>query len=231
MTKSASASASASATSATTGASTVSEPTIIRTVAEIRDASTPVLLATYNAITGKSITRFASREVGERQVENAMLSSRNADGQLGVPQHADGQVKTAEELAQKAVEKGQPAPDLTGDGESSPVFPFGSMADQLQKAAAAKAAIPARAKKEAKTGTPRAFATHVMANPAGTGTSKVRETSQRGAILARILATGGAVSVQSLDDHFQQSTKGYIQKLCEAAHVFTCDEAGKPLAE
>lgn len=222
---------------------------ILRNVEQIAEASTEDLLETYNALKGKSIKKFASREAGKRQVEQAMMAAKDADAHLGVPKGADGEVKTAEELAQKADEKGAEAPDMSGDeqpgpteggeagpapeGDGTPTFPPGSMADQLQKAGAKSAAITKRAKKApTPPGSAKPAATHVVAVAEG-GKSKVRATSQRGAVLQRIQLSkdkDGAqvpVSIASLDAHFQVATKGYIQKLAEHGHVKFVDAQGE----
>lgn len=52
---------------------------------DIAAASTAVLVATYNALTGKSIKKFSSRAAGESQVAMAILSSENKAGHAGVP--------------------------------------------------------------------------------------------------------------------------------------------------
>jgi len=92
---------------------------IIREQKQIADASPADLVETYNALTGKAIKKFETRAVGERRVEMAMLAAINADGQTGVPKGANGKVKTAEELAVKAKDKGLPAPDLDPDAPTT----------------------------------------------------------------------------------------------------------------
>ena len=225
---------------ATTGKTNMSEVQILRSVSEIAAADNATLLATYNALTGKQTKKFASREAAQRQVETAMMAAKDADGHLGVPKGQDGEVKTFAELVEKAADRGQAAPtvaDDESDAPASPVFPFGSMADQLQKSAAAKSVIVPREKKApAAPGAARVVASHVMAMPS-VGTSTVRSTSQRGAILQYILTSRNSdgdrtpVAITSLDDHFQQNTKGYVQKLCEAVHVFMCDADGVALTK
>ena len=75
---------------------------IIRTQAEIADATTADLVATYNALTGKSIKKFSSRAAGEAQVSNAILAAQDADAHTGVPKHQRAVARTPAELQDKA---------------------------------------------------------------------------------------------------------------------------------
>lgn len=209
---------------------------VLREVSQIDTATTAQLVNTYNKLTGKTIKKFSSREAGKRQVEMAMLAAKDADGHLGVPKGAEGEVKTAEELAEKADEKGQPAPNMNPDPEARPTFPPGSMADQLQKAGEKKEPITPREPKAKGTPvTPRNNATHVVGLP-GEGKSKVRDSSQRGAVHMRIKSFKDdkgnfqPVAIKDLNSHFQIETKGYIQKLLEKDHIALCDEAGNIIA-
>lgn len=53
--------------------------------ADIPAASMELLLATYARLTGRAVTRFASRAVAERRVTDALMSSADQRGHLGVP--------------------------------------------------------------------------------------------------------------------------------------------------
>lgn len=208
---------------------------IIRKQSDIADATNDVLVATYNALTGKSIKKFSSRAAGERQVEMAMLVAKDNDGHTGVPKGSDCKVITQEEAQAKAAERG--LPDPTADADAEPiVFVPGSLADQLDKAARRAAPIVPRAKKEPKApATPRSTLTHVTHTPGGT--SKVQANSTRGAVLKFIVErTGLPISVATLDAEFNCNTKGFLQKLIEKDHVSPCDAAGvlvkaEPVAE
>ncbi len=91
---------------------------IIRTQAEIADASTAALIETYNALTGKSITKFSSRAAGEVQVANAILSAKNKAGQAGVPKGAEPTAKTVAELdAERGIHDDKPAATPTAKPE------------------------------------------------------------------------------------------------------------------
>lgn len=79
--------------------------TIITKQSQIAEASTADLLATYNALSGKSITRFSSRAAGEVQVANAILSAENAAGHAGVAKGAAPTALTQAELAARRAVK------------------------------------------------------------------------------------------------------------------------------
>lgn len=185
--------------------------TILRNQSEIAAADAATLLATYNALTGKSIKKFSSRAAAERQVEMAMLSAQDADAHTGVPKGAAPRVITAQEAAAKVV------------------FVPGSLADQLDKATHHVAPIVPRAKKPAAAPAARKTLMHVLAT--GAGTSKVQPTSTRGEVLGFVAAApGGWTSVAALDAKFNCNTKGYLQKLIENNHLLPCDAAGRPFA-
>jgi len=73
--------------------------TIIRDQNAIAEASTADLLETYNAYTGKNITRFSSRAAGEVQVVNSILAATDASAHAGVPKGSAPRPRTLEELA------------------------------------------------------------------------------------------------------------------------------------
>lgn len=59
--------------------------TLLLKQSQIADASTADLIETYNALTGKGITRFSSRSAGESQVANAILLGQDRAAHAGVP--------------------------------------------------------------------------------------------------------------------------------------------------
>ena len=209
---------------------------IIRKQSEIADATTDVLVATYNALTGKAIKKFSSRAAGERQVEMAMLAAQDNDAHTGIPKESEPKVITVAEAEVKAHEKGfhfepatEPESDTSGD-VARLVFEPGSLADQLDKATIRSAPIVPRAKK-APTEPTVARQTLMFVRETGEGKTKVQSTSTRGAILALMGAQPGAVfSVAKLDAAMGRNTKGFLQKLIESSHLTPCDEAGVALA-
>ena len=206
--------------------------TIIRKQSEIAATATDILVATYNALTGKSIKKFSSRAAGERQVEMAMLAAQDNDAHTGVPKDTVPKVITIEEAAVKAEAMGgrvEPAPEPASEtcGEHARiVFEPGSLADQLDRATIRTAPIVPRAKKAPSApAAARQTLTHVRAT--GTGKSKVQAASTRGAVLAFInSASPAAVAVAALDAKFNCNTKGFLQKLIEMDHITPCDAAG-----
>lgn len=212
----------------------MNDVTILRSPDQIEEASMAQLLATYNALTGRtpdgegtkrSVTKFESREAGKRRVEKAMMAAKDADAHLGVPKGAEGEVKTAEELAAKAEAKGQPAPDTSEPG--AVIFPDGTLANKLQQeAAAAGEPITPRPRatpqKQRDPDAPRAGkVTHVRL---GSGRSKVRADSARGVVLSGMAAlTKGkpevVVTVDALSTHCGIDVRGPVQKLIEVGHL------------
>jgi hypothetical protein len=203
---------------------------ILRDRAAIAEATSAQLVATYNALTGKSISKFENKEIGMRRVEQAMMAAADADAHLGVAKGANGEVKTAEELAVKAVEVGAPIPVLNGGGTpAEPVYAPGSLAEQLANKAKVAAPIVPRARREPVKRDPnaprRATGTHVRAVDGGW--SKVRDNSVRGAVLAKIREAGGKpVAVEALAAHFDTEVRGYLGKLVEVEHIVMCDADG-----
>lgn len=199
------------------------------------------LVVTYNHLTGKAIKKFESIATGMRRVEMCMLAAKDNDAHTGVPKGTEGQVKGADEIEQKAEDKGveqpaKPDADVTIDDDGKPSFALGTMAAQLQQQADAKPPITPRERKTPATPTtPKAPAiTHVV--PTFTGKGKGQPGSQRTAVLNKIelirRSELRAASIEELDKHFDGSVRGYIQKLIilEKARVATPEEiadAGK----
>lgn len=205
---------------------------ILRSPKQIADADTAMLLATYNALTGKAVKKFSSRAAGERQVEMAMLAAQDSDAHSGVPKDSVPKVITAAEFTAKTGEESPvaQAPEFTGEADpeyAALIFTPGSLADQLDKASRRSVPIVPREKKDAKEpSAPRATLTFVKAT--GAGTSKVQASSTRGEVFAVITAAcGNPVSVAALDTQFSCNTKGYLQKLIEKNHIVPCSETGE----
>lgn len=101
--------------------------TVLRTQQDViacTDMAT--LVATYNALTGKSVKRFESLDVGRTRTCNAILIAQDAAGHAGVPKGTKPTALTQDELAAKKA-----AP------ETEPKESEGSM-DKKTKAPAAK---------------------------------------------------------------------------------------------
>lgn len=195
---------------------------IIRDPSLIAASTTEVLLATYNALTGKSIKKFSSRAAAERQVEMAMLAARDNDAHTGVPKNSAPKVITIAETVVKAAAMGLDVEEATAEDSARIVFTPGSLADQLDKASIHALPIVPRAKKAAAApAVPRSALMFVRST--GAGKSKVQAASVRGAVLAHIVASAGVpVAVAELDAKFNCNTKGFLQKLIEMNHVAPC---------
>jgi hypothetical protein len=153
--------------------------TIIRTQAQIADATMGDLVETYNALAGKTIKKFESRAIAENKVSNAILAAQDAAGHLGVPKDTKPQAKTVKELADIAAHKGittskdeatmattataaAPAAKKTAPAKK------GAKAAPAKKGAAAKKAAPP-AKKGTKAAPPVAAKKGTKAAPAKAG--------------------------------------------------------------
>lgn len=187
---------------------------ILRSVSQIEEAPAGDLVATFNALTGRSIKKFENATIAKRKVEAAMMASIAADEKLGVAKGASGEVKTLQELSAKAAEKGlvnvnplelpdtpipetgEPGSDQPGDiGDNvdpGPIeFAPGSMAAQLVAVGAKTAPITKRERKAAtEPKTPRV--TIVAARLTGGGRGKGQPGSARTAVLERIRAVVAA---------------------------------------
>ena len=142
----------------------LNESTILRSPAKIAEATTADLIATYNALTGKSIKKFSTRAAGEHQVEMAMLAAKDMDGHTGVPKNSDGKVITLEEAIVKAEARGMTITPPDGDEPARLSFVPGSLADQLDRASIHTAPIVPREKKTSKESSiVRVPVTHVIA--------------------------------------------------------------------
>lgn len=219
---------------------------IIRTQAEIAEATMPVLVATYNAMTGKEIKKFENRAVAERRVAMALLSATDAAGHAGVKPGEKPMPKTVDEIAVKtgkkpfpkpedydlgvAVVEGGPTKKAIG-GEAQPdevdttaaptVNPFkpGQLGHDLWDAVKAAEPIAKRQKAERK---PRTEGAQILlaVRATGAGKSRVQEGSVRAAVLAYVTAAENkTVTIAAMDHHFGHPTRGYVQKLLEKEHL------------
>jgi hypothetical protein len=201
---------------------------VIRTQDAIPGASMAQLLATYTALTGKTVTRFASRAIGENRVKMALMAAVDAAGHLGVPQGKSPEPLTAEERIDVAAAKGKstdlPEPDaepgVDTDDTVNPYTP-GSLAHQLWATAKLCKPIqrrPEQPKVEREPGAPKRRFEAVRYKPGGFST--VRESSQRGLVFAAIKAAAPAhVTIEALDKQLGFESRPHVQKLLDKAHV------------
>lgn len=179
---------------------------IIKTQADIAAASTPALVATYNWLTGKTITRFSSRAAGEVQVANAMLQALDRAGHKGVPKGAKPDIAAGAlgGAAQPAAKEEAPAPRR----------------NPLESAVATLSAGKVRVKNDKpprKTARPAIQRVKAMVKG---GESKMQEASVRHAVYEFIAAGENRTrAIEDIDAHFNRNCRGFVQKLMEKKHV------------
>jgi hypothetical protein len=183
--------------------------TIIRTQAQIADASTAVLVATYNALTGKSIKKFSSRGAGESQVANAIMAAQDRAGHLGV---SKGAAPVAITVAEESAKN-----DAGATQEPAPVAPPKSLRAKL--ALAAGDASPNKPKAERATSAPRKTLTAVVST--GRGKFRLQAASLRGQIMAFVGAYGAgkAVPMDAIVAKFEERARGAVRLLMDRDHL------------
>lgn len=223
----------------------MSDPfTIIRDQADIEDAPTGQILWSYNALTGESVQKFSSREVGKRRLANAILAAADASGHLGVPRGTRPPVLTfAERAARGERSEPEPAvkpsasvqatpPDETGAtglgaAETNPYRP-GTVEHGLW-AAGNKSRSEAKSPRKPPPGPGRAIP--VTAELTGTGTSKFQAASIRAKIVEHLEALPDKRDrILSMSSKFE-GIKGHLQKLVGLKHVLLRDADGKEIAQ
>lgn len=212
------------------------ETAIIRTQAEIEGASSAVLVATYNALTGSCIKKFECRAVAERRVAMAILSATDAAGHAGVKRGEIPTPKTREELNGAAKWPAMTVEDLkkptepefksTEAPDAKNPFQPGSMAHGLWVAthdAVPPEKRPAPAQKVPRVKGEKLNFDKLRATFAGT--SRTQEKSTRHAVLMFIQkCPDGITNVAALEKHFKQPVRGYLQKLLEKNHIQLIEE-------
>lgn len=205
-------------------------PTLIRSQKDIASATTADLVYSYNAFTGKSISRFSSRGAGESQLANAILAAENAAAQLGVKKGAKPLALTVEELAKRREDAAK------GSASTETETPT-SAAARPRAAQSAKGSLRARLAEKAKgdPNKPRPKpqksaaavgrapkVTHV--EPTGAGITKLHSGSERRKVLeaieARHAKTHSPVELAGLEiEGLEGALRGYIQKLLVTGHI------------
>lgn len=184
--------------------------TIIRAQAQIADASTADLVATYNALTGKSISRFSSRGAGESRVANAIMAAQDRAGHLGVPKGAAPvAITVAEAKAKKAAgAHEEPAPA----GSPKPL--------RAKLALAAGDASPNKAKPKAERAARKTNGALVAVKSTGRGEFRLQAASLRGQIMAFVEAQGAkSVPMADIVAKFEDRAKGAVRLLMGRDHL------------
>lgn len=99
--------------------------TILRTQAELAEASAGDLIETLHELTGTRVARFSSLAAGRARVSNAMLAATDAANHAGVPKGTSSGVMTIGELEKKKPGAGKHLAEVskgpeTGDEDRSP---------------------------------------------------------------------------------------------------------------
>lgn len=209
---------------------------ILTSQAQVPDADMPSLLATYQHYTGRAVARFASRAVAERRVVDAIMSSADARGHLGVPAESTPAPTAHADLVERAAATGRADPlQMVAEGlpgsqegvEPAPAtnpYPPGSLAHRLWAQAAGEP-VPAAPSAEriaavVKPREPRPADASRWVRATGGGSAKVLGTSIRGLVLARITASpGGACSMAALIAEFGTAAAGCVGKLRATGHI------------
>lgn len=182
-------------------------PRLLRTQAEVTDASMDDLVHTWNELRGESRSDFPSITVARTQVRMAILSAENESGKAGVAPGAKPFAKTVKELGFNPYKEG-------------------TMSHELYEAVHSQAPITPRPKKAelpAEQQRQRLVINKVRATFAGT--SRPQAGSTRAAVLKFIQeAKDHVTTVQALEEHFKQPCRGYLQKLLEKNHITLVEE-------
>jgi len=185
--------------------------TIIRTQSQIADASTADLIETYNALTGKSISRFSSRGAGESQVANAIMAAQDHAGHLGVPKGAAPVAITVAEATAKAAEANEAL---------APAVPPQSLRAKLALAAGdASPHTPKPKSDRPKTnGAARTKLEAVV--PTGGGKFRLQAGSLRGQIMAFVESSEGKpVQMEAIVAKFEERARGAVRLLMDRGHL------------
>ncbi len=191
---------------------------ILTNATQIPDAATADLLETYNALTGESVKKFASRAVGQRRVEMAMLAAIDRSAHAGVPVGVAPTPKPWPGVAPIESKPAEPefVPDEKFAFDENPFKP-GTLAHGLWNTTNSQKPIERAATQKRPRGAKPQFQS-VWAT--GAGVSKPQPGSVRAAVLKHITEQPNKTcSLEALDAAFKMPTRGYVQKLLEKNHL------------
>lgn len=193
--------------------------TIIRSQADIAEATTADLVETYNQLTGKAITKFSSRAAGEVQVSNALLAATDRDAHSGVPKGATPKPITQAEADAKSGDA--PPKDQTTMAKKTPTAapaakktpapakktPAAAKKTPASPAAAKKAATPQA--KPAKARSPT-YTTVRLTEPSSP--RRPHASSKRSQVLEALRARKKA-TIEQLSDDVGYDARSFVHKL------------------
>jgi hypothetical protein len=189
---------------------------VITSQDKIAEAPTSALVATYNWLTGKTISRFSSRGAGEAQVANAILAAADRAAHKGVPKGKKGEV-AAGALGNGKTNGAAPvsvAPAPAVDEPTTPAPAPGAFA-QIDKALNGKH-IPVKQPKKGRA--PRRQGVTTV-RVTGSGWSRPQEGSTRSAVLKWVAGRPNkTATIEEIEKHFKHPCRGYVQKLIEVEH-------------
>lgn len=195
---------------------------VCRTQDELLDATDADLVETYNALTGKSVLDFASREVAQAQCSMAILAAQDAAAHRGVPKGTrTPPTATVEELGGTSAAQQLELP--IGAATLNP-HPPESKSARLWEAAKEQTPIAPRprAEKRAAPSEPRKRAAKFQAT--GAGVTKLNPASLRcGALRWIEKQPDQTVTMDALRKEFGAAASGYVNKLLGGQHIRTVE--------
>ena len=209
---------------------------------EIPSAPMEVLLATYARLTGRVVTRFASRAVAERRVADALMSSADQRGHLGVPRGALPAPTAQADAVALAAKTQRDDPErmardgLPGSQEGLALalgvnpYPAGSLAAELWAGLAtrarsrpqARAAQPevARAPEEAPRSKARKTTPTRVRAATKASAHRLQAESLRAQVYAAIVAAGAdGAELSALEARFGTAARGCVGKLLANGNI------------
>gem|GEM_PF-1652410 len=215
---------------------------ILTSADQVSSATDEELRAAYAHYTGRAVEGFASRQIAERLVEMALMSSADARGHLGVPKDSRPAPTGHAELVRLAAETGRDDPrSMVREGLPGPQagltlapgtnpYPSGSLAARLWAQAAGEPAPPlppaeeqARAVRVAARSDRRPIVSAGASGwvkATGAARAKLQATSVRAAVYAAIeQADNKTISIAALLTQFGSAARGCIAKLRITNHI------------
>ena len=204
---------------------------------QIPGAEMADLLATYAHYAGRAVARFSSRVVAERRVLDALMSSADARGHLGIPKDTQPAPTAHAELVKLADDTGRADPaEMARDGlpgstagvepaEGTNPYPPGSLAARLW-AQAAGAPVPPEPRPAPKAVDPAPRGRPSAGSLPGwwavspvEPTARLQKTSERSQVYDMIVAAAGPCSMVALVERFGAAARGHVGKLRATHHI------------
>lgn len=208
---------------------------ILTNQSQVAEADMSSLIATYRHYTGRFSVRFTSRSIAERRVVDAIMSSADLRGHLGVPKDTKPQPTAMTDLITLAEETGRDSPTtLAKEGlpgsqagvETDPSanpYPPGSLAARLWARAEGLPEAPEPPKpprQPLSDRRPRNAGANWIRVASGTPTAKLMQGSTRAAVFRFIESCVGAGTTYAvLIEQFGPAARDCVNKLIKTRHV------------